>query len=268
MVTRRKPTTGKALTSWKERAAARAKAREANIPSVDSSSISTRGGVLSWGGVPQQEPMPVVVLDECVEHAYYEGEFDPNSIDSPVCFAISETASRTEKVLGDGLAPHPDSPKPQNATCRGCWANEFGSATKGRGKACGNRRRLAVAGMSNVDPSNLAHTDVAILKVPPTGLKVWDGYVRFLARFEGIPPEFAITDVTMQKTTADALQSIPHYKLNERVTEDMAEVILQLQESCHSMLTKPYEAAVPEAPRAAPVKKQTRRATTKRQTRR
>lgn len=268
MVTRRKPTAGKALTSWKERAATRARAREANIPTVETSNISTRGGVLSWGGATVQEPMPVIVLDECVEYSYYEGDFDPNSMEAPVCFAISETAAHATGVLGDGLAPHPASTKPQSEKCQGCWANEFGSATKGRGKACGNRRRLAMAAMQSVEGADLANTDVAIMKVPPTGLKVWDGYVRFLSRFEGVPPEFAVTNVSMKKTTGDALQAIPHYELATLVTESMADTVLKLQEACQPMLTKPFEAAAPDVPRETPVKKQARRVTTKRQTRR
>ena len=69
-----------------------------------------------------------IIVDFVYYNAYYDAAFDPNNITPPTCFAIHPDPS--------GATPSPNSPEVQDASCQVCWANQFGSA--GKGKACRN----------------------------------------------------------------------------------------------------------------------------------
>lgn len=231
--------TSKALTDWKAKLAARAQDREASIPTIEATYISTRGGVLTYGDHQLPEPFPVIILDECVEYAYYEGEWDPSRIETPACFALSAPVTQTEGILGEGLKPHKLAESPQSEECATCWANVFGSG-KGNGKACGNRRRLLVAAAKPAH-GDLANTDVALMKIPPTGLKTWDNYVRTLSRGYGLPPEGVVTNLSMSQVSPKSLQKTPHFEMLETLPESVLETVFKLQEINRPVLERPFE---------------------------
>lgn len=150
--------------------------------------FSTQGGILAFNDSPLPDnQMAVVIVDSILENVFYADEYDPNNPAPPTCFAFGRD---------DGaLAPHPtvvERGQAQHETCRGCPMNVFGTADKGRGKACRNTRRLALipAGdltkegrfTANREPDDFARAPMGFLKLPVTSVK---GYANFVKQAAG-----------------------------------------------------------------------------------
>lgn len=183
--------------------------------------ITHRGGVFKAGDVEMPE-LCVVVLSFVPENAYYGANFDPDKLTPPQCFAFGTPGSGDEK----GMAPHPamaghDCFEPQAEDCASCPMNKFGSADKGKGKACKNTRRLMVIpagvfskkkGSRDLDlqlfvggdvpfeeaEEHLRSADQFAIKVPPTSLDNWRKYVNLCASEFRRPVEGVITRVFIE----------------------------------------------------------------------
>ena len=119
------------------------------------------------------EELEVVVVDFVSSNLFYDGPFDRDNPQPPGCFAIGVEPSL--------LVPSPNSPNKQAETCSACPNNQFGSA--GKGKACKNTRLLAV-----LPPDADEETEIWTLKVSPTGIKAFDGFVAGVNRAFQFPP--------------------------------------------------------------------------------
>lgn len=106
------------------------------------------------------------------------------------------------------MGPHKDCASSQHEQCEGCEHNEWGSADKGRGKACKNRRKLALIAAGDVDRNGnftahddadaFANAEIAHLGLPPTAIKAWAGYVKTLASSSLRPPHGVITRIQVK----------------------------------------------------------------------
>lgn len=195
-------TQGKQLpANWEKQMAAdaeRAVKQEASVSVGQFMSI--RGGILQF----QQTPVPGnkfqgVVLAAILENAYYTEEFDPQNPSSPGCYAFSDPTvdpEQQEKLM----QPHELAPDRQSPTCGECQWNKFGTAEKGRGKACKNGRRMALIHVDDLkkDPKDWT---VAFLKIPPTSLPGWASYVRSISDMAGRPPYAVVTEVAVVPDT-------------------------------------------------------------------
>ncbi len=153
--------------------------------------INVRQGEMRFQGQPiPDNNLDLIVLDVAFENDYYDKDFNADDTAPPVCFAIAY-----EK---DALRPDPKSPKPQAEVCARCPKNEFGSANKGSGKACQNRKRLVVISASDLAPKVLSETDTAMMKTPVTSMKNWDKYASTLTGLR-CPYQWAVTNVRAQK---------------------------------------------------------------------
>lgn len=196
---------GTALVNWEERLA-----NEANIASKmeegvgGASFFSIRGGVLSFNNaaVPGNQ-MGVIILDAVLERTYYTEEFDPENPAPPTCFAFGredDEMSPHENVVKAGQEQHP--------TCSGCEWDQWGSADKGKGKACRQVRRVALipAGTfdaqgrfsSILEESHYKDAAMGYLKVPVTSVKTYAGYVRQVATTMRRPPFAMFTKVSVR----------------------------------------------------------------------
>lgn len=116
------------------------------------------------------------------EKAWYATKYTPGQeAQSPDCWS------------DDGVKPAADSRLKQCESCAACAQNAFGSGTNqdgtpGKGKACADRKVLAV----------FANSSVFRFAVPPASLGNWDGYVRQL-NTHGIPLSAVITVVGFEK---------------------------------------------------------------------
>ena len=231
------------VVPWNEELAKfAAAAADVERPSV--STISFRNGVMKYmETVIPGNTLNVVVLAAVFENAYYEGRFDPNNPQSPVCFGLSETE--------DEMEPHENAQKQQNDSCAGCPKLEWGSAGEGRkGKACKQIRRLAVLSATDLDdPGKVAKAELAVCKLPVTSVKNWSNYVNSLATTVKRPPFAMITTIKVEPDPKNQfkVKFSPATALNEEIGRA---VYLRRQEALNILLT-PYADEEPaEAPKS------------------
>jgi hypothetical protein len=202
------PSQTTAVVSWEEEMAREARVAAAMVAGVGGNvpKFSIQGGMLSLDSqaVPGNA-VAAVIVDQVLENTFYTGDFDRDNVKPPVCFAIGRD--------DETMVPHPDvvaRGQAQNATCRGCPMNAFGSADRGKGKACKNRARLVVLHAGEFDASGrfVPTNDVeafskgmlAMFSVPPTSIGAYATYVKQIAATVRRPPYGVFTKI---KVTPD-----------------------------------------------------------------
>lgn len=246
-----KPKDG-AVTRWQDRMAAYAKNAVDQEASVSTGQfLSTRAGQLSYQGNPiKDNKIDVVVADGILENCYYEGEFDAENPMPPVCYAFG----RDEKEM----KPHAESSKPQSESCVGCRHNEWGTAERGKGKACKNVRRLALLPTTDMTVGGLKKMEPAYLKIPVTSVKGWAAYIRGIAAMRHRPPFGVVTKVacvpdvkTQFKVTFEHVADLP---------DNLAEVATDRHDEIMETIGFPYAKPLEQAAKTAkPVKGQPKR---------
>lgn len=192
--------------------------------------ISTKGGRLQLnGGEFPGNVANLIVLDHILENQFYLDSYDPENPASPVCFAFGRTEA--------DLTPHEKSSEPQCEGCKGCPMNEFGSADRGKGKACKNIRRLAVILEGDLD--DIENATVAYLRVPVMSVKGWAGYVQQLGNVLKIPPFAAITEVSIVPDAKSQYRL--QFKMVEQITDKSAvKALIAKRESIQQEIETPY----------------------------
>jgi hypothetical protein len=136
---------------------------------LTTTNISFEGGRVSIAGQQAEgNKLACIIVDSAYENALYDGPYDPNNKRGPICFAVG-------KEEGE-LAPHENSSAPQNADCKTCEHNQFGSS--GKGKTCKNVRRLVVISADAESTEAVQESEAFLAKIPPTSLKGWALYVK------------------------------------------------------------------------------------------
>ena len=238
---------GKALTQYDERFAAKGE-EYAGGERVGGDFLSTQGGVLTFDGeaLPGNQ-MIVVILDVVKERTFYAEKYDPSAEHSkpPVCYAFSRL---TEPE--DEMAPHPSMQadltyfQPQNDICLTCPNNEWGSSDTGKGKACSERRRMALlpAGFYAKKPGTkgeyeasimdeIEHyetADIAYLKIPVMSVKDYARYVIQLNSTHRRPPFGAITRVYIEPDPKSSFRV--KFEVLELLPEELFDVIFARHE--------------------------------------
>lgn len=202
-----------AVTPWDEQMAALG-AQYADTEQTGGSFLSTKGGVLSF----QDEPLPgnqmaVIILDVVRERTFYTQKYDAAAEHNlpPVCYAFGRT--------DEEMAPHVSMQQgmhyfvPQHEDCAGCPNNEWGSSDTGRGKACAERRRIAMLpagyyqpkrGSRDLDlhlfnePEHYESADIAFLRLNVMSVKDWARYVTHLSSAHSRPPFGVVTRVYLE----------------------------------------------------------------------
>lgn len=203
MSKKKEGSTGTAIAKWDERLAGYAEAAVATEANTHGGikSFSIKAGVLSLDDVPfKNNEMAVIVVDHVLLNRYDEDEYDANILNPPTCFAVGR--------LEEEMVPHPSVvARKQNPgeKCSECPMNEWGSARKGRGKACGNRRRLFVLPAGEFsktgefemidDADHYEKTDGAFFTVPVTSTVAWATYVKQLKTALKRPPLAFVTKI-------------------------------------------------------------------------
>ena len=179
---------GTEMVNWEERLAAEAKdAAAVERPQV--ANISMRAGVMSYQGQPLPgNQLECIVAASVFENRYYAGKWDPNNIESPDCFALSES--------GEDMVPHPASKNKQHTSCRECPHLQWKTVEGKRRKECGEIRRLMLLPAGELDAETVAKTEAAMLKVSVTNVKHWGNYVNNVAASYSRPPWSLITKIS------------------------------------------------------------------------
>lgn len=249
-----KKSTSTALTAWDEELARQAEiaaALEANAGGGQFFSI--RGGVLSWQDAPlPNNEMAVVILDSIFENVYYEGQYDPDTPQAPTCFAFAKEE--------DALTPHEIVVKAGQAQstdgCKGCEHNEWGSADRGRGKACRNTRRLAMLPAGTfardgkftmfTEPEHYATTAIGFMKLPVTSVKGYANFVRQVAGALRRPPAGIVTRVSVVADPKTQFKVL--FEPMEKVPNELMEAVLARRNEVDPLMDFPYNLEVEETP--------------------
>lgn len=218
MPRKRKQTT--ALVKWDQELAKYAEAaaeQEANAGGGNF--FSLRGGQLTLNDNPlPNNEMGVVIVDSILENTYYEGGYNPDNSQGPKCYGFG----RDEETI----KPHDNVKEPNADRCKDCEFNQWGSAEVGRGKACKNRRRLAVVAGGVIsksgdftphkEPAIYTKSPVAFLALPVTSVNAYAAYVKQLAIMLKRPPWAVFTRIALEsdaktlfKVTFECLDTVP-----------------------------------------------------------
>ena len=206
-----------------------------SAPSGDRITV-TQGKTFKLANGLEVEEFEGIVVDFVAANYYYTDAFERGNITPPSCFAISMEPA--------GMTPSENSPDIQAGACASCWANQFGSA--GKGKACQNTRLLAVLPLdADVD------TVISILKVSPTAIKGFDAHVSNVARKHGMPVRGVVTKFSFSDDAYSSVRFSDGGLANKDVilmaNARKAEAIQRLE-------VEPNTAAVESAGNKAPVR--------------
>ena len=94
----------------------------------------------------------------------------------------------------EGVKPDSSIESPQAKTCAVCPKNAWGSGKEGKGKACQDSRRIAVAAPDQLN-------EPMLLRVPPASLKPLAEYGKTLSN-RGVPYAAVVTKVRFEKEVA------------------------------------------------------------------
>lgn len=247
-VNNRQPGTAVALNEerWKQ-AASEFRQKE---PEVTTSYFSTKGGIFRVGDDELGTEICVVIADAIWENTFYEGRYNPEEQNAPKCYAFGR--SDEEMIPHESMQKHPDFFVPQADNCTLCPWNKWGSAAQGSGKACQNRRRLAMlpAGVYGQDengrtldiydtPEHYAAAEQVTLKLPVTSVKNWRKYVNKIADSVGRPPYGVITRVYLVPDASD--QFHVEFEMVEPLPDALFDTIQARHEQIAPTLAKPYQ---------------------------
>ena len=199
-----------ALADVKAELEARLKAQAAVRDQMAGSNsyISFKGGHLTIDGtaVPSGE-VEILPLAIVFERTWYEGDYNPDKPQTPACYTFNANF------------PHAEAGKPQNATCKGCPHDEWGSGPRGKGKACRESARLAVIA-ADADPLTAS---IYTAKIPISSLGTVKDFIAYcgsngkltgqiVTKLKVMPDAKTIFKVSMtplRETTTDLLALLP-----------------------------------------------------------
>lgn len=226
------------VVSWDQELAKHAvKTQKAEASTGSSNKFSTKNGVLSLNGNPiDGNKMDVVIVDYNFLNTYYEGAYDADNPEPPVCFAFGDPDVEDDEIVT--MEPHADAKEPQHENCHGCEHNVFGSAEKGKGKACKNSRRLALVPADQLKSAKqFAEYDAAFLQLPVTSLKAWGGYVKLLAS-RGLPPFGVVTEIKVQSDNKDQFHVL--FTAKDKIPNPIGPAVIAKRAQVRDALYRPF----------------------------
>ena len=167
--------------------------------------------------------LDVRVLAALSERAWYSKDFDADAVQVPDCYTL------------DDDVPHEQAVKPQADTCADCKHNKWGSAIRGKGKACRESARVIVI------PANvpLASAQMYTAKVPVTSLSTVVAFTSRCGQANKLMGEFVTRlSVTEDKKTFFKVHLTPVEVTSEI---DMAALLL-CQNAAYQLAMTPYPA--------------------------
>lgn len=256
---------GTAVINYDEELARQAETAAAMEASTASGNFfSIKSATLMYNDAPMPgNKMGVIILGGILENVYYDTKYDPNDPTPPACYAFGtddKTMAPHEQVVALGTA--------QNADCRTCEHNQFGSAETGRGKACGNRRRLALVAGGTIDQNSgkfspfpledIEAGELAFLKVPPMSLK---GYAAFVKQLSGVlrkPPHAVFTKVSVVPDPKSQFRIL--FEPLGELPNAMIPMVMKRHEEAMALIDAPYPAPEEDSAPAKPARGQARSA--------
>lgn len=227
------PTATRALTKWDEKLAAIAADAVKTQSAVGGAGnfISIKAGTLSYQGASAPgNKMRVVIVDSILVNEYYDEPFDQTNPTSPACYAFGRNVGE--------MRPHEAVESPINARCVGCPNKEFGSADRGKGKACADVQRLAL--ITEGDLEDIENAEIAFLKLPYFSTLEYAGYVRHLFELKGHRPVMAfVTEITVV-SDPKAQFKVKFQMVEELEGEDVFAAVFKKHEEAKGKIAFPF----------------------------
>ena len=229
--------TGKALVKWEEKFAGYAKTERQQVATIAGGGPTVKfgpGSIIVNGGQVPGAKLACVIIGSCAFNGWYGGRpYDPDDPQPPECYAFAE-------IAGPDMAPHAECQAPQSDTCADCQRNQFGTATTGRGKECGNNIRLGLVLAKDLeDADDVAGLEMAMAKVSPTNLKAWKGYVDAVA--ETRPLWSVVTEIQSHPvTTGRAGHVLEFTKVEDIDDPDILAALEQRHLGVQKVLQQPF----------------------------
>ena len=223
VATRRSANSKAMAQSVQERLAARVRTQQEHVEADTSNLIKVKRSGFEYQGLDLGTEFECVILGSIFENVWYDREYDPDDkeVHDPICFAFNSINAQ--------LAPPSALKTAINKKCDGCPKNEFGSASRGKGKACRNYRRVAVVPWDSVEGK--ANTEeIGIIRIAPTGLQTYAKFVNKIVTMGGKDPVQFVTQFAIDQT-----QDYPKIKPPTIVEE------IENQEMLSELLSLPYE---------------------------
>lgn len=184
----------------------------------------------------------IVAVNPNKSKVFYDHGYEEGSVAKPTCYS------------NDGVAPAADAESPQAKKCALCPHNQWGSRitdSGGKGKACADSMRLAIA-----PPDQL--NDPMLLRVPAASLKTLGQYGAQLAK-RGVEPQHVVTrigfdyNVAHPALTFKAIRFVEEHELSEieGVLFEEAETIGQITGTSNPVASEVEHKAEAPAPKAA-----------------
>lgn len=245
-----------AITKWDEELARYATEAGETAKAATGSFISVRAGVLSIDGQPVKDnKLSVIALDWVYENVYYDESFDADNQTPPACFAFGPRDERGFSTE-EGMTPHEDVIEAQHDQCRGCEKNEFGSAEKGKGKACSNRVRLALLSGDLLNKESIESGDVRYYKVSVTSTAGWWNFVRGVRDNFKRPPFGVVTELKVVPDPKTQFKTM--FNFIDKVPDELIGSIIKRREAQLGVTAFPYAKVVREEAPKKQAKKQRR----------
>lgn len=225
----------------KEMAEIAARATKAESKSAGATTISTKGGHFSINkNKVKGDKITVVVVESIFCNTFYADTYDPANVEPPECYAYAQDS--------DELAPHKEASEPQCDNCADCPMNKWGTALKGRGKACKNQRRLAVICEDAEEAFNDEAAQLYMLSVSVTSVKAWSGYVQDIYNTRGLPVCGVVTEIEIY-TPEDQTYAELSFSYVRDLEQDELAAIMPRRDGALKQLNTPFPKMEDEAPK-------------------
>lgn len=158
----------------------------------------------------------IVATNPNKSKVYYGSGYEEGSSAKPDCYS------------NDGIAPAADAEEPQSKKCAVCPHNQWGSRITdngGKGKACADSMRLAIAPAGQLN-------DPMLLRVPAATLKVLGQYGAQLAK-RGVEPKHVVTKIGFDYNVAHPALTFKAVRFVEE--DELAEIETTLEEEAETI---------------------------------
>jgi hypothetical protein len=230
------------LINWEEkmREQAVAVARQER-PSTNK--ISFKSGVMTYmDNIIKDNTLECVILAATEEHVWYETKWKANEYSPPSCFAIG--------IPGDELFPHEVVPDAPATSCRECPNWQWGSDPEGgRGKACKERRRIAV-----IPNDDFSTSEMALMSLPTMSIKNWSNHVNEVAAILQRPTWGVISRVRLVPDVKSQFKVV-FGTVRPLESDELSQVHPRIA-MAEALVNTPYEMSIPEEEAQAPSKKE------------
>jgi len=263
-----KKATGTAVANYDEELAKYATiGAEATASGEGGKFFSTKAGVLQYDDAPLPgNQMIAVIASWCLENVYYEGVYDAENRAPPKCFAFSKEGEDHGEMGPPEIVDTEEAFERQSDQCKDCWANQWNSSERGRGKACGNRRRLALLPAGTFKPAGRGQFELemfedvehyqkaepAFMKIPVTSGKGFDTYVRQVAETFRKPVFAVFTRIWLEPDAKSQFKVM--FEMEGEVPNDLLGTLIARHKELDKTIDFPYQPPAEEdapAPKAA-----------------